>query len=143
VIDGKTNKTSSVHIEDVQDPLVVAVNPITNKVYVADMTSKAISVVDGVTKKVITIGDLPGKPHDIAINPITNKIYFPLFSLYRGNNVGDDREITGVIEELDGATNTVTTIMAGTTPLAIAVNPNTNKTYVVNQDSNTVTVLSE
>ena len=79
----------------------------------------------------------------MAINLKTNKIYFPCFVFYRGNGVGDDKAITGVIEELDGATNTLTTILAGVTPFAIAVNPTTNKVYAINQDSDTVTVLSE
>ena len=35
----------------------------------------------------------------------------------------------------------VTTIGAGTAPVAVAVNPVTNKIYVANQGSNTVTVI--
>jgi len=141
-IDGPTNKPSNIHLEDVQDPYTIAVNPITNKVYVANLTSRSISVIDGATKKAITIGDLPGKPHDVAVNPITNKIYFPLYVLYRGSQVGDDKEITGLIAELDGATNTLNFMIAGITPYAVAVNPVTNKIYVANQDSDTVTVLT-
>jgi len=142
VIDGKTNKTSTIPLKDVQDPLTVAVNPKTNKVYVGNLTSRSISVVDGATGKSFTISDLPGKPHDIAINPVTNKIYFPMYILFRGNGVGDDLETTGVIEELDGATNQLTTVIAGTTPFAIAINEATNKIYCMNQDSNNVTVFS-
>jgi DNA-binding beta-propeller fold protein YncE len=66
-----------------------------------------------------------------------------MFVFFRGNQVGDDAQITGLILELDGATNTLTTMIAGSTPYAVAVNPNTNKTYVANQNSGTVTVLSE
>jgi DNA-binding beta-propeller fold protein YncE len=43
---------------------------------------------------------------------------------------------------LDGATNAVTFAIAGITPYAIAVNPTTDKVYVVNQDGNTVTVFN-
>jgi DNA-binding beta-propeller fold protein YncE len=142
VIDGKTNKISTIPLKDVQDPLTVAVNPKTHKVYVGNLTSRSISVVDATTGKSITISDLPGKPHDTQINTVTNKVYFPMYILFRGNGVGDDLETTGVIEELDGNTDQLTTVMAGTTPYAIAINEATNKIYCMNQDSNTVTVFS-
>jgi YVTN family beta-propeller protein len=142
VLDGKTNKTTTIPLKDVQDPLTVAVNPKTNKIYVGNLTSRSISVVDGDTGKSFTISDLPGKPHDTQINTVTNKIYFPMYILFRGNGVGDDLETTGVIEELDGTTNQLTTVMAGTTPYAITINDVTNKIYCMNQDSNTVTVFS-
>jgi len=142
VMDGTTNAMSPVPLVDVQDPYTVAVNAITNKIYVANLTSKSVTVIDGATNKAVTIGDLPGKPHDVVVNPVTNKIYFPLFVLYRGAQVGDDRQITGLIAELDGATNALTFVIAGITPYAVAVNPTTNKVYVVNQDGNTVTVLT-
>jgi YVTN family beta-propeller protein len=143
VINGKTMKTSTIPLKDVQDPLTVAVNPTTHKVYVGNLTSRSISIVDGATGKSVTLSDLPGKPHDIAINQVTNKIYFPMYILFRGNGVGDDMETTGVIEELDGNTNQLTTFVAGTTPYAICVNPTLNKTYAADQDSDAVTVIAE
>jgi YVTN family beta-propeller protein len=143
VIDGKTNKKIGIiSLVDVQDPYSITVNPNTNKIYTANLTSRSITVIDGETEESITIGDLPGKPFDVAINMKTNKIYFPSFVLYRGSQVGDDKQITGVILELDGATNKLTTIVAGITPYAVAVNENTNKVYVTNFDSGTVTVLT-
>ena len=42
---------------------------------------------------------------------------------------------------IDGATNAITTLAAGTTPRAVAVNPVTNKIYVANNGSNDVTVI--
>ena len=43
---------------------------------------------------------------------------------------------------IDGATNTTNTVVAaGSYPYAVAVNPVTNKIYVANQGSNTVTVI--
>jgi len=142
-IDGATSKkTGIITLVDVQDPYAMAVNPLTNKIYTANLTSKSITIIDGATKESITIGDLVGKPHDIAINEKTNKIYFPTFVLYRGAQVGDDKQITGVILELDGKTNKLTTIVAGITPYAVAVNPVTNKVYVTNFDGGTVTVLT-
>ena len=43
---------------------------------------------------------------------------------------------------IDGATNSTTTVSAGFSPMAVAVNPVTNKIYVANFDgSNNVTVI--
>jgi YVTN family beta-propeller protein len=142
VIDGKTNKGTIIPLVDVQDPYSIKVNEVTNKIYVANLTSRSITVIDGATKVATTIGDLPGKPHDAAINMKTNKIYFPAYVLYRGAQVGDDKQITGLILELDGETNNITTIVAGVTPYAVAINERANKVFVMNQDSDTVTVLS-
>ena len=142
VIDGTTGKGGVIPVVDVQDPYTMAVNSVTNKIYTANLTSKSITVIDGETKEAITIGDLPGKPHDVVINEKTNKIYFPTFVLYRGAQVGDDKQITGVILELDGKTNKLTTIVAGITPYAIAVNENTGKVYCTNFDAGTVTVFT-
>ena len=142
VIDGKTNKGAVIPLVDVQDPYSIKVNPVTNKIYVANLTSRSITIIDGGTKAATTIGDLPGKPHDVAINMKTNKIYFPSYVLYRGAQVGDDKQITGLVLELDGKTNKLVTIIAGVTPYAVAVNQNTNRAYVMNQDSDTVTVIS-
>ncbi len=76
------------------------------------------------------------------VNAKTNKIYFPTFVLYRGAEVGDDKQVLGVILELDGETNQLTTIVAGITPYAVAVNSTSGKVYVTNQDGGTVTVLT-
>jgi YVTN family beta-propeller protein len=142
VIDGNTNKGTIIPLVDVQDPYSIKVNEVTNKIYVANLTSRSITIIDGATKVATTIGDLPGKPHDVAINMRTNKIYFPAYVLYRGAQVGDDKQITGLILELDGATNNITTIVAGVTPYTVAVNEAANKVFVMNQDSDTVTVLA-
>ena len=43
---------------------------------------------------------------------------------------------------IDGSNNSTTTVATGTFPLAVAVNPVTNKIYVANRNSNNVTVIS-
>ena len=42
---------------------------------------------------------------------------------------------------IDGATNNTLPVAAGTNPIAVAVNPNTNQIYVANSGSNNVTVI--
>lgn len=111
-------------------PRVVAVNPVTNKIYVASCNAhidpptaiSSITVIDGATNSATS---LPGGcPAALAVNTVTNKIYFP----------------GGVI---DGATNSLTPLPGGgslTFVSAVAVNPVTNKIYVGGLNGN-VTVI--
>ncbi|MCL2659832.1 MAG: YncE family protein [Acidobacteriaceae bacterium] len=110
-------------------PGVVAVNTVTNKIYVANTGSSAspgntVSVIDGASNTVdttITVGD---SPQSIDINTVSNKIYVA--------NTGDN-----TVSVIDGADNSVTTIPVVTASslvkfslVGVAVNPTTNKIYV-------------
>jgi YVTN family beta-propeller protein len=66
----------------------------------------------------------------VAVNPVTNKVYV----VSEGSN-----DVTVI----DGATNTATTVSAGTQPAAVAVNPVTNRVYVANAISSDATVIAE
>lgn len=107
-------------------PSAVAVNPVTNKIYVADYLDSDIAVIDGSNN---TSTRIPANaPIAIAVNPLTNKIY--------AINLGDD-----TVEVIDGNTSETETIDVGVNPWAIAVNPVTNRVYVTNHDDGTVTVI--
>lgn len=117
IIDGLTGNTSSITVG--YCPGSIAVNPVTNKIYVANDTNSAsaqVTVIDGATLATSTV-DIGGFPIDIAVNPVTNKIYVAC-------------QIDDVVDEIDGATNAVTTINVGTNPADLAVNTHTNKIYV-------------
>ena len=102
----------------------VAVNPVTNKVYISNTGSGTVTVLDGITGDTSTV-NVGGVPDAIAVNPVTNKIY-----VTNANNLG--------VAVIDGASNafTILAIPAGDVSRAIAVNPVTNKIYVVNTNSN-------
>jgi YVTN family beta-propeller protein len=103
-------------------PGAVAVNPVTNKIYVVNTGSNSVTVIDGPTNTTSTIG-VGKSPKAIAVNPVTNKIY-----------VANNQDSTVTV--IDGATNTTVTIKVttfdndGILPVAVAVNPTTNKIYV-------------
>src|SRR5438874_2467345 len=99
-------------------PNAVAVNPVTNKIYVANYLSNNVTVIDGTNNSTSTVATGP-VPRGVAVNPVTNKIYIPSWS---NNN----------IRVIDGTNNTTTTVPAGTQPYAVALNPVTNKIYVAN-----------
>src|SRR5271157_4725241 len=84
------------------DPYAVAVNPVTNRIYVANKGSDNVTVIDGATNGTTTVPacfDLA----TIAVNPATNKVYVA----GSGN---------GKVIVIDGATNGVDTVLAGTGP---------------------------
>src|SRR3989442_13650111 len=54
-------------------PYSVAVNPVTNKIYVANFFSANVTVIDGPTNSTTTVST-GINPHSIAVNPVTNKI---------------------------------------------------------------------
>ena len=51
----------------------MAVNPVTNKIYVANDGSSNVTVIDGATNSTTTVA--AGNPYAVAVNPVTNKIY--------------------------------------------------------------------
>ena len=130
VIDGPTRLTIEVPVGTT--PIALAVNAVTNKIYVvnAQDTTGTVTVIDGATNTTTTV--IVGTTSDtfgaaIAVNPVTNKIY-----------VTDSA--TNTITVIDGITRATTTVTVGMTPVAIAVNPITNKIYVVNAQDTTGTV---
>ncbi len=109
------------------NPSALAVNPVTNKVYVANFASNNVTVIDGATNAATAVA-AGTNPVAVAVNPLTNQIYV-------ANETSND------VTVINGATNTTTTVMGGTNPVAVAVNPVTNQIYVANQTSNDVTVI--
>ena len=108
VIDGATNNTTTVAVGD--GPRAVAVNAVTNKIYVASLPDSAgaetVTVIDGVTNNIttVTIGSYSViiDPLAVAVNPSTNKIY-----------VLNGDQNSNIVTVIDGATNNTTTVSVG------------------------------
>lgn len=126
-------------------PFAVAVNVVTNQIYVANQASNDVTAIDGKTNIAtnIPVGTNPGgvamaQPTAIAVNPAKNRIYVV-------NQGTAARQFTdGGVTVIDGTTNLViATVATGRAPVALAVNPITNKIYVANTGSglSTVTVI--
>ena len=105
----------------------MAVNPVTNKVYVANYSSANVTVIDGRSESTSDVG-AGNNPCAVAVNPVTNKVYV---ANYGSNNV----------TVIDGTSNTTSTVGAGTGPQAVAVDPVGNKIYACNYVGNNVTVI--
>jgi YVTN family beta-propeller protein len=105
----------------------VAVNPVTNRIYVPNSGDGTVTVIDGATNDTALV-PAGNQPNAVAVNPVTNRIYVP--------NSGDS-----TVTVIDGATNDTALVPAGNEPYAVAVNPVTNKIYVTNHLSDDVTVI--
>nr|HEV7954346.1 YncE family protein [Candidatus Acidoferrales bacterium] len=110
-----------------KDPGGMAINSVTDKIYVADRDGKTLTVIDGMTNTTTTV-KLPMDPGGMVVNEVTNKIYV---KSWRGRNVW----------VLDGATNAVTVVPTKLISGAMAVNSVTNKIYVANSVGDGVTVI--
>ena len=69
-----TNKLIT-NIEIGITPVALAINPVTNIIYVANYGDNSISVIDGQTNKVIARYSLGFTPVALAINPVTSRIF--------------------------------------------------------------------
>ncbi len=93
----------------------IAVNAVTNKIYVANESSNSVTVIDGATNGTSTVS-VGRAPVALAVNDVTNTIY-----------VANEDGITVI----DGATNNTTLIPMSSGAWDVAVNKVTNKIYSV------------
>jgi YVTN family beta-propeller protein len=107
----------------------IAVNSKTNRIYVVNPVSGALSVIDGFTD--LVVASIPVGQGSIAlgINTITNRIYVL-------------NETNSSVAVVDGNTNKVTTTITAVPGVSIAVNPYTNRIFVADMAANLVHVLS-
>ena len=99
----------------------VAVNEITNRIYVAGDFYNVVTVIDGASNASVQVS-VGRRPQFIAVNRATNKIY--------SSNTQD-----GTLSVIDGVTHAVTNLpVGGAGP--IAINERTNKIYVVRRGNN-------
>ncbi len=72
-------------------PVAIAVNPVTNLIYVANEGSNTVTVIEGSTNATTTVA-AGSNPQAIAVNPVTNMIY-------------EVNEIDNTMTVINGATN--------------------------------------
>ena len=144
VIDGSTNAVvSTITGPNLSYPQGLAVNAKTNTIYVANgqgcsssSNCNNLAVIDGATDSVTTSIPVGHSPAGVAVDSQTNFIYVANAGNYDSNEVGS-------VTVIDGATNATTTLTDSnlTYPYRIAVNPTTNKIYVLSILSSNVTVI--
>lgn len=124
VVDGKTNQTKTIQTPGYA--FDVAVNSVTDKVYVTNSYIGKVTVIDGATDRATTV-NVGHFPSALAVNPVTNKIY-----------VANGEPCWGV-SVIDGKTEEVSRIDAGIELEGIVVNTATNQIYAY--DPETLTII--
>lgn len=94
-------------------PVATAVNPVTNKIYVANTGSNSVTVIDGASNSTTTVAT-GARPTAIAIDSVRNNIYV-------ANRQGHS------VTVIDGLTQGKATVAVGSFPVGLAVNPVTNR----------------
>jgi len=130
VINGATNQMVGGISERVYDSYEIAVNPVTNLVYIADWTTimgeyDRVRVYHGENLTLIDTVNIPGSNESttiqrvgVAVNPDTNRIY----ATWRGNNT---------LHVIDGNTHgIIKTVKPSSFSDTVTVNPYTNYVYV-------------
>jgi YVTN family beta-propeller protein len=131
VIDGNNNDTIlKENITVGKDPIDIAVNPTTKKVYVVNNGDDNVSVINGTTNEWIKDIHVGKKPVRIDIDTKTNKIYV--------TNNGSNN-----VSVINGTTNEwIKDIDVGDRPISVAVNPNTKKVYVGYSNSYELSIIN-
>lgn len=124
VIDGTTDTVAATI--PVTSPRVMAINPVTNILYVGS-DNGIVTLITGtqVTGTINTHKWSSG----IVVNPVTNKIYI--------TNAYDS-----TLTVIDGATNTLASVPVGAGPTVVTANLSINHVYTVNPRDNTITVVA-
>lgn len=110
-------------------PVAVAVNPVANRVYVANGGSNNVTVIDASTGNSTATVPTGASPAALATDPVNHKIYV-------ANSASNNLTV------IDGANNGTTTVAVGANPRAVVVDPFSSKVFVANQGSNNVTIIS-
>src|ERR1035441_12099 len=135
VINGATNNPAPVNVG--YFPSTLAVNPVTNTIYVANQCGSdptcasdgTVTVIDGVSNTVIATVTVGSDPYGVAVNSVTNTIYVVN---YCGNDVSCFT-YSGTVSVINGTNNIVAaTVPVGYAPYSPLVNSVTNKIYVPN-----------
>jgi YVTN family beta-propeller protein len=113
-------------------PEGVAFTPDGTEAYVANFGSGNVSVIDTASQTVVATVQVQSQPNGVAMAPTSNGTF--AYVTNSGSNT---------VSVISVASNTVTTtIPVGTSPIWVAVTPNSSLAYVENEASNNVSVIS-
>jgi hypothetical protein len=107
-------------------PRGIAVNPATNKIYMLRLgPTDEVTVIDGITHDFYSLATDSWTPVSHAVNPVTNRLFVAHYT------TGDVK-----IVDLDSSSDfpPVKGVPVWSRPVAVTVNPNTNKAYVITED---------
>jgi YVTN family beta-propeller protein len=120
-------KAATVTVTVGKDPVALAINETTNRIYVANNGGGSVSVIDGSNDAVVATVNVGALPYVLAVNPVTNKIFV--------SNTFSDK-----ITLIDGATNAMSTVKAGSAD-SIVIDATRDRAYLIGWEGTSLTVL--
>ena len=120
-------KAATVNVKVGKDPVALAINEATNRIYVANNGGGSVSVIDGSKDAVVATVDVGALPYVLGVNPVTNKIFV--------SNTFSDK-----ITLIDGATNAMSTVKAGSAD-SIVIDTKRDRAYLIGWEGTSLTVL--
>jgi len=114
---------------DGSQPVALAVNSSTSRIYVANAGSGNVSVIDGASSTVIATIPVGSAPRGVAVDAGANRVYV-------ANSGGNE------VMVIDGESNEVVAALpVGEEPWDLAADPNTGRVFVSNRSSGTISVI--
>ena len=133
IIDGISD-TKIKEIEVGKTPIRIDIDKETNQVFVLNQDSDSVSVIDGNKDTLLKTLKIPSdRPYDVEFDSETSSI----FVTNAGSDSGDKVDVIKY-----NADNYLNYIPVGKRPVDIDVNPKTKKTYVINYDSATLSIIN-
>jgi YVTN family beta-propeller protein len=111
-------------------PIGIAVNPVTNRIYAANAGSNTVSTINGSNNSIVGQATVGPNPFGVAVDTAINRI----FTIHPGIKT---------VTVVDGRTNLgFRAIQLADAPLAAAANPRSNLVYTADGSSGNVTVIN-
>ena len=151
------------------EPTSVAVNPRTNRLYVANSGSLNVTVVDGGSRQVLATVPMSTRPQSVAVNQRSGRVYVTTAESSVVVISGDSNEVVGtipltsrpgglaidhrtdrvfvatsdpVLAVVDGpSSRVIANISLAARPTSVAVIPETNRIFVTSQDAGTLSII--
>ena len=151
VIDGNTNKIIK-EIKVGNGPSGLFVNFENNIIYVTNFIDNTVSVINGTNNEVYATIDVGKSPVSVAVNPILNKIYTAnigdnSISIINGTTNKEIKKIyvnattTGFYKSNDPILNLPQKVQFPLLSNHISINPDTNRIYITNTVSNSISII--
>lgn len=120
-----SGKSLSIRVGD--EPIAVAINQQTSRIYVVNAASRSVSVVDPQDDRVIASVPTAARPYAIAVDEGSNKVYV-------------SNTFSNMLTVIDGKTNEVANLRTGSAD-AILVDSSRRRVYLLGYETDAITEL--